>query len=221
MTTVVRTRAEGSAGRRHKLAAPVPDLFIRGAETYAAHINADNPAGTIRSTEHTLCALDKIAEDERHRIERLEKTLSDYQAQANRPFEHDTRLKELLARQTQLSAALDLDKSDAQAAQAATQPDVETAVTPYRQSQLRKGSNETLCQPRSSNFSNAFPPQCCCTGRETGPCRCPWKDRGPNRTGKRCKGRPSGVCSNVELGFKTGILGKSQASACGLQTMIC
>jgi len=29
---------------RDKLGAPVPDLFIRGAGTYAAHLNADNPA---------------------------------------------------------------------------------------------------------------------------------------------------------------------------------
>jgi hypothetical protein len=100
---------------RDKPAAPVPDLFIRGAGTYAAHINPDNPSGTIQSIEHTLRALDKIAGDERHRVERLEKTLSDYQAQAGRPFEHDAQFKELLARQAQLNVALDLDKSDAQA----------------------------------------------------------------------------------------------------------
>jgi hypothetical protein len=113
---------------RDKPAAPVPDLFIRGAGTYAAHINPDNPAGTIQSIEHTLRAFDKIAGDERHRIERLEKTLSDYQAQANRPFEHDVRFKELLGRQAQLNAALDLDKSDAQAAEPAVEPVMETAA---------------------------------------------------------------------------------------------
>jgi hypothetical protein len=31
-----------------------------------------------------------------------------------RPFEHEARLKELLAKQSQLSAALDLDKHEAQ-----------------------------------------------------------------------------------------------------------
>jgi hypothetical protein len=46
----------------------------------------------------------------------------DYQAQAQRPFEPQARLKELLARQAQLNAALDLDKSDAQAAEATTEP---------------------------------------------------------------------------------------------------
>ena len=101
---------------RDKIGVTIPDLFIRGAGTYTAHINADNPAGTIQSIEHTLRAFDKAAEDERRRIEGLEKKLADYQAQANRPFEHDMRLKELLARQAELNEALDLDKSDQQVA---------------------------------------------------------------------------------------------------------
>jgi hypothetical protein len=50
-------------------------------------------------------------------MQRLENTLTDYQAQAQRPFEHEARLKELLARQAQLNTALDLDKSDVQAAE--------------------------------------------------------------------------------------------------------
>jgi uncharacterized protein YceH (UPF0502 family) len=37
----------------------------------------------------------------------------------NRPFEHEARLKELLGGQAEINAALDLDKSDAQAAQPA------------------------------------------------------------------------------------------------------
>jgi len=98
----------------------VPDLFVRGAGTYTAHINADNPTGTMQSIKHTLRSLDKAAEDERRQTERLEKTLTDYQAQANRPFEHDMRLKELLVRQGQLNTALDLDKNDAQAAEPVT-----------------------------------------------------------------------------------------------------
>jgi hypothetical protein len=102
---------------RDKPGAPVPDLFIRSAGTYTAHINVDNPLGTMQSIEHTLRALDKAVEDERRQAERLEKTLTDYQAQANRPFEHEAHLKELLVRQAQLNATLDLDKSDTQAAE--------------------------------------------------------------------------------------------------------
>ena len=42
--------------------------------------------------------------------------LADYQAQADRPFEHEARLKELLVRQAQLNAVLDLDKGEKQVA---------------------------------------------------------------------------------------------------------
>ena len=74
--------------------ASVPDLFIRGAGTYTAHINADNSIGTMQSIEHTLRAFDKAAEDERLQVERLEKALNGYRAQANRPFEHEAQMKQ-------------------------------------------------------------------------------------------------------------------------------
>ena len=50
---------------------------------------------------------------------RAEKELADYQAQADRPFEHEERLKQLLARQSELNSLLDLDKGDQQGADSA------------------------------------------------------------------------------------------------------
>ena len=50
---------------------------------------------------------------------RAEKELVDYQAQADRPFEHEERLKQLLARQSELNSQLDLDKGDQQGADSA------------------------------------------------------------------------------------------------------
>jgi hypothetical protein len=91
-----------------------PDLFIRGKETYKANLNPDNPLGTIASIEHTLRVLERKAEEEQREIERQEKTLADYKEQMGRPFEHEARLKELLVKQAQLNAALDLDKHDTQ-----------------------------------------------------------------------------------------------------------
>ncbi len=87
-----------------------PELFIRGKETYKANLNPENPAGTIQSIEHVLRGLDRKAEDEQGEIDRQEKALADYRAQLGRPFEHEARLRELLAKQAQLNAALDLDK---------------------------------------------------------------------------------------------------------------
>ena len=50
---------------------------------------------------------------------RAEKLRADFAEQAGRPFEHEARLKELLGRQAELNAALDLDKGERQIAPAA------------------------------------------------------------------------------------------------------
>jgi len=101
---------------RAKLTASVPDLFIRGSGTYAANLNADNPVGTMQSIEHTLRSFDRMAENEQERVGRLQKSLTDFQSEAGRPFEHEGRLRELVARQSELNAALDLDKGERQVA---------------------------------------------------------------------------------------------------------
>ena len=92
----------------------LPDLFIRGKEIYQANFNPENPLGTIASIEHSLRGLDRRAEEEHHEIERQEKALADYRAQLGRPFEHEGRLKELLSKQVDLNACLDLVKHAAQ-----------------------------------------------------------------------------------------------------------
>ena len=64
---------------------PPRACFIRGVGTYTAHINAGNPVGTMQSIEHTLRALDRVVADEQQQVQRLEKTHTNYQAQADRP----------------------------------------------------------------------------------------------------------------------------------------
>jgi hypothetical protein len=91
-------------------------MFIRGAGIYKAQLNAENPVGTIQSIEYALRGLDKAVSEERERAARAEKMLGDFQEQAGKPFEHEARLKELLARQAELNAALDLDKGERQIA---------------------------------------------------------------------------------------------------------
>jgi hypothetical protein len=94
----------------------LPELFIRGAGIYKAQLNAENPVGTIQSIEYALRSLDKTVADEQERTARAEKMLGDFQEQAGRPYEHEGRLKELLLRQAELNAALDLDKGERQIA---------------------------------------------------------------------------------------------------------
>jgi N12 class adenine-specific DNA methylase len=109
--------SRGNRMKRFNGEAELPELFVRGKETYRANLNAENPIGTMQSIEHALRALDRLAEDERGQTERKEKALADYTAQMDKAFEHEQRLKELLAKQAQLNAALDLDKNEHQVAQ--------------------------------------------------------------------------------------------------------
>jgi N12 class adenine-specific DNA methylase len=101
----------------------IPDLFVRGQATYSANLNAANPVGTIQSIEHTLRNLDKFAAEQRSRVARIKKEFADYQSQADRPFEHEERLKQLLARQAEINSLLDLDKGDQQGAAPAPDKD--------------------------------------------------------------------------------------------------
>jgi len=94
----------------------LPELFVRGAGIYKAQLSAEHPVGTMQSIEHALRSLDKALTDERERAAHAEKMLGDFQEQAGRPFEHEARLKELVVRQAELNAALDLDKGERQVA---------------------------------------------------------------------------------------------------------
>jgi hypothetical protein len=95
----------------------LPELFVRGAAMYKAQFNAENPLGTMQSIEYALRGLDKALADGRERAARVEKALADFEEQAGRPYEHEGRLKELLGRQAQLNALLDLDKGEKQVAE--------------------------------------------------------------------------------------------------------
>jgi hypothetical protein len=106
----------------------LPEIFVRGRATYSANLNAANPIGTVQSIEHTLRNLDKAAAEQRSRVARIEKELQDYQSQADRPFEHEERLKQLLARQSELNSLLDLDKGDQQGADSAPDLKDETDI---------------------------------------------------------------------------------------------
>ena len=90
--------------------------YLRGAATYTVNFNPDSPIGTLMSIERTLAGLETVQSRLESDLERDEKALAEYKLQREKPFEHDDRLKELLAEQTRLNAALDLDKSDKQTA---------------------------------------------------------------------------------------------------------
>jgi DNA repair ATPase RecN len=104
----------------------VPSIYLRGSGTYSASLNPANPVGTIQSIEYTLRSLERAAEREREQLHQLEANLAAFRCELAKPFEHEARLKELLLKQTELNAALDLHKNDVQAA-VADQPEGQPA----------------------------------------------------------------------------------------------
>jgi hypothetical protein len=94
----------------------LPGLYLRGKNTYTIGLNPDSALGTLASMEHVLRRLDRLAEEEQSRCERMEKALADYQEQLGRPFEHEERLRALLVKQQEINKKLDLDKGDIQVA---------------------------------------------------------------------------------------------------------
>jgi len=125
----------------------LPELLIRGSATFAAQINPDSPVGTVQSIEHALRALDKSLADERARLARAEKMLADFEEQLGRPFEQEARLKELVAKQAELNAALDLDKGEQQVA-APAEAEVGDEGAPG------KWRSRTTYEPQSRRRSN-------------------------------------------------------------------
>ena len=140
----------------------LPELFLRGAVTYKAQLNADNPLGTMQSIEYALRVLDKAVADEQDRAARAEKMLKDFEEQAGRPFEHEAQIKSLLARQAELNAALDLDKGERQIAQDAGGEDTasgeaEADGRPDTPSPRVKGSSDWRRRDRSARGDGGQP----------------------------------------------------------------
>lgn len=94
----------------------VPTLYVVGRAKHTATVNMDNPTGTINSVESLLTHLDGREAEARGQVAALEKKLVEYKAEVDKPFEHEAALKSLVERQQQLQDALDLTKSDQQAA---------------------------------------------------------------------------------------------------------
>jgi hypothetical protein len=90
--------------------------------------------------------LDRKAEDEQREIERREKALADYTGQLGKPFEHEARLKELLPKQAQLNASLDLDKHEAQVIDDVPEPE-QKAVPATFAARIRRDDAVTAVAP--------------------------------------------------------------------------
>ena len=94
---------------------PVPFLSLRGKGHYEISFNPTQPLGTIQSIEYAIRSLEATLSQQQTRLQQLKANLLSYQQQIAKPFEHEERLRELIAKQTELDQQLDLHKSDEQA----------------------------------------------------------------------------------------------------------
>ena len=92
-------------------------FILKGRRAYAAH-HSDNPQGMVRVIENVANAWKvdwrKLHED----LARAEKRLADILTELAKPFDKEERLTQLLVRQREINAALDLDKGNAGAMEA-------------------------------------------------------------------------------------------------------
>lgn len=91
--------------------AETPNLFLAGACIYHADPYQTGP-GLVAALLAVLESIPNHRADAVSQLEMKRKRLEDIQRELARPFEHEHRLVELLARQRELLALLDLDKGE-------------------------------------------------------------------------------------------------------------
>jgi hypothetical protein len=101
---------------------------LRGFAAYSFHHNLENPLGTIMSIERTLRGFEAIQGRLESDIARDQNELAEYRVQSEKPFEYEEQLKQLLVKQAQLNAELDLGKDDKQAVTAESEGGAAKAV---------------------------------------------------------------------------------------------
>lgn len=98
-------------------AADGPSFLLKKRRAYVAH-HSDNPIGMVRVIENVANALEGRLAEVHEDLARAEKRLADILAELAKPFDKEDRLTQLLVRQREINASLDLDKGNAGAMEA-------------------------------------------------------------------------------------------------------
>mgnify|MGYP001219942349 FL=1 len=97
-----------------------PSFLLKKRRAYVAH-HSDNPIGMVRVIENVANALEGRLAEVHEDLARAEKRLADILAEISKPFDKEDRLTQLLVRQREINASLDLDKGNAGAMEAETE----------------------------------------------------------------------------------------------------
>lgn len=98
-------------------AADGPSFLLKKRRAYVAH-HSDNPIGMVRVIENVANALEGRLAEVHEDLARAEKRLADILSELSKPFDKEDRLTQLLVRQREINASLDLDKGNAGAMEA-------------------------------------------------------------------------------------------------------
>jgi N12 class adenine-specific DNA methylase/2'-5' RNA ligase len=118
-------------------------IRIKGSKTYAANANTEgNPLGTLASIRYHIETIDQDVKAISKSIADATHKQRELQALIDRPFEHEAKLKDLLAKQQQLNAELDLNKNLAGTeGQEQKEQEIEKAVEPEEEDEEDVGSD--------------------------------------------------------------------------------
>lgn len=90
------------------------NILIHGKNKYTANVS-ESVAGTIASLEHTLSALESRLKESNDDLAIYRRQRSELALQLAKPFEHETKLANMVSRQQEIVAALDITKNQANA----------------------------------------------------------------------------------------------------------
>jgi hypothetical protein len=90
-----------------------PSLELRNRRSYRVEWS-DTAVDLVREIENAAAGMDGGLARARQSLARSEKRLADIQSELSKPFEKEDRLTELLIRQREIDAALDLDRNEAE-----------------------------------------------------------------------------------------------------------
>ena len=85
-------------------------VTLRGAMSYDANVSG-NPLGVISSLEHAARSIEERIASSREGLARTRQNITEMSALMGLPFEHESRFREMVARQAELVQALDLNKN--------------------------------------------------------------------------------------------------------------
>jgi N12 class adenine-specific DNA methylase len=90
----------------------VKEIVICGKNDYAASVS-DSPLGTISSLEHAIRSLDERRKTYRENFVNTQRRIEELGLYADKPFEHEEKLTNLIRRQQEIFQTLDLTKNQA------------------------------------------------------------------------------------------------------------